>query len=107
MRIEGSANENLNRVVTITPLEKYNFKILSTTLSNGDNIKVELKTRAIDDKDAETQPVTYEVHIQNIRQTPGRYYESIHLRTDSKFSPDITIRVFGFIRQETTKQKTN
>jgi adenine-specific DNA methylase len=88
-------------------LEKYNFKILSTTLSNGDNIKVELKTRVIDGKDAETQPVTYEIHIQNIRQTPGRYYESIHLQTDSKFSPDITIRVFGFIRQETAKQKTS
>jgi hypothetical protein len=100
----GAPNEDLSKIVTITPLEKYNFKILSTRVSSGDNIEVELKIKQTE-KDVSEKTV-WEVHIKNIRKTPGRYYETIHLTTDFKLMPELTIRVFGNIKHKDESQKS-
>ena len=61
-------------------------------------VEVELKTRLA--KEEDTEKTIYEIHIKNIRKTPGRYYEAIYLATDYKITPKLTIRVFGNIKQK-------
>jgi hypothetical protein len=65
-------------------------------VSNGDNVEVELKTKPAENNES-GKPI-WEVHIKNIRKTPGRYYESIFLTTDFEIMPEMTIRVFGNIQ---------
>ena len=102
LRLAGDPDEDLSKIVTIIPSEKYNFKILSARVSNGDNIDVELKTKLAENETSE-KPV-WEIHIKNIRKTPGRYYETIYLATDSRIMPKLTIRVFGNIKHKKKSQ---
>lgn len=102
IRLDGAPDGDLSEIVTITPSENYNFKILSSSVSNGDNIDVELKTKLDENKTSE-KPM-WEIHIKNIRKTPGRYYETIYLVTDFKLMPKLTIRVFGNIKLKDKSQ---
>ncbi|MCP3898820.1 MAG: hypothetical protein GY707_03690 [Desulfobacteraceae bacterium] len=102
LRLEGEPNEDLSEIVTITPSEKYDFKVLSIKVSNGENIEVDLKTKLSETEGSE-KPV-WQVHIKNIRKTPGRYYETIYLATDLKLMPKLTIRVFGNIKHKENSQ---
>ncbi|MCK5101127.1 MAG: hypothetical protein KAR45_23660, partial [Desulfobacteraceae bacterium] len=97
IRLEGAPNDELTKIVTVIPSEKYDFNILSCSVSNGENVEVELKTKLT--KEEDTEKTIYEIHIKNIRKTPGRYYEAIYLATDYKITPKLTIRVFGNIKQ--------
>jgi len=97
VRLYGFAGEELNQVVTITPVKKYKFKILTTKITNGENIKVELEKKQ---KQEDSSKPAWELHIKNIKKTPGRYYDTIYLSTDSKLLPTISIRVFGNVKDK-------
>ncbi len=130
LRIEGFVNEDLEKIVTIIPSDKYKFEILSLRISSGENVDVELKKKTLEREDKEKTiwhrikslfggwmlssleqedkgKTIWEVYIKNIRKTPGRYYEAIYLTTDFKLQPQLTIRVFGNIQQLDKLQQTN
>ena len=104
VHLNGAPDEDISTIITIIPSEKYNFNILSCKVSNGENISVDFKKQT-SENDMPEKP-GWEIHIKNIRKTPGRYYEAIYLATDFKLIPKLTIRVFGNIRQ-TDKLQTS
>ena len=105
LHMEGSVDEDLEKIVTIIPSDKYKFEILSLRISSGENVDVELKKKTLEDNGIEK--TIWEVYIKNIRKTPGRYYEAIYLTTDFKLQSQLTIRVFGNIKQPDKLKQTN
>lgn len=78
-------------MVTIIPEKKYPFKIIKTTADKGTDIEFKIQEIKREDRHG------YELIVKNTKKTKGRYFDKIHLITDSKIRPDIPIRVYGYI----------
>jgi len=81
----------LKKTVTITPQEKYPFKIVAVETKKSGNIAAEIE--AVNS----TVPTTYKLTITNLKKEKGRYVESVTLKTDSPVRSEIKIRVYGQI----------
>jgi hypothetical protein len=90
--LRGYAGDPIKGVVTITPENKYPFKIIEARAQNGENINFQLA-----EVNKSSSP-TYELKVENLRQKTGRYYDTIVLRTDSKVQPELNVRVYGYLR---------
>lgn len=77
--------------VSIVPEKEFMFKILSVEAKNGKFVDVELKDTS---KGKET---SYMLIVTNKKEGPGRYFEVLKLKTDSKIQSEIDIRVYGNI----------
>ncbi|OQY05988.1 MAG: hypothetical protein B6I22_06660 [Desulfobacteraceae bacterium 4572_123] len=87
LRMIGTAGESISGSITITPENKYNFKILKASADKGVNIKVGFTPRP------EGKP-GYILTVENLKKTIGRYYDTVVLKTDSKLKPIIKIKVY-------------
>jgi hypothetical protein len=61
---------------------------------DGTNINFKME------KKVKSAPKHFMLHISNIKPDPGRYFDKITLKTTSAISPEISIRVFGIIREK-------
>lgn len=95
----GSPEDTIRSIVTIVPVEKYDFSIKEESFTAGKNIDIELK-RSKDKKKS------WELVVTNLRKAVGRYYEVITLKTDSVFQPEMKIRVFGNVSAKGTLKST-
>jgi hypothetical protein len=93
VRLFGNVGDTIKQTVTIIPEKKYPFKILETKARTGQFIKYELKT---EEASAGTR---YTLVIESTRQQPGRFMDSILLKTDSSIRPELRVNVFGLIRE--------
>lgn len=100
VRLIGPAGKPLMATVTIVPEKKYPFKVLEATAEKPENIAVKLES-----KPQSNQPA-YLLTIENLKKDKGRYFDIIHLKTDSQIRPDIKIRVFGQILDAENAVKT-
>jgi hypothetical protein len=91
--LRGYAGDSVKGKVTITPEKKYPFKILDARAQNGKNINIQL------DEINKSNGKAYELEVENLSQKTGRYYDTIVLKTDSKIRPELTIRVYGYLRE--------
>lgn len=66
---------------------------------DGKNIAIHLE------KKSDTGAPHFILHVSNTRKEPGRYSDKIILTTTSSISPEITVRVFGIIREPADKEK--
>lgn len=89
----GKPGDEFEQVVSITPSEKYNFKIQEISLKTDMYLTAELKM-------PQEGQNTWQIVIKNIMTTPGRYFDIITVRTDSKIKPEIKIRVYGMLSDE-------
>jgi hypothetical protein len=48
--------------------------------------------------------MAYELEVENLRQTTGRYYDTIVLKTDSKVRPELKVKVYGYLRAREIEQ---
>ena len=87
----GVLGEPLSGTVTIRPAEKYPMKILSAEARFGQNIRYEFKEDLTG-----TEPV-YFVTVYNTKDTAGRYFDEIILKTDNAAAPELSVRVNGTI----------
>ena len=87
----GSADKILKAKVKIIPQKKYPFKIIGTEVLNKKHIKYKLEKIENDNL------YEYELTVENLKKTKGRYFDMILLKTDSKIRPKIKIPVTGFI----------
>jgi hypothetical protein len=94
VRLSGLAGDPIVVPVTIVPEEKYPFKILGAKAASGQNIRYELRERSV------SEGKGYTLLIENMKKEKGRYHDLIRLKTDSQIQPEISIRIFGFIRDE-------
>jgi hypothetical protein len=90
--LRGFAGDPIESMVTIIPEKKYPFKIIDVCAQNGENIKIELKEKA------QSNGSGYELKVENLKATTGRYYDTIILKTDSNVQPELNVRVYGYLR---------
>ena len=86
-------------IVKIIPEAKYPFKIEEVRAQKGKDIRFELKPL----KDQE-QP-GYELIVENLKKTKGRYSDAIILKTDSKVKRELKIHIYGDILDKPSKKK--
>jgi hypothetical protein len=77
--------------VVIIPEEKYAFNIVKTSVKSGEFIRYQLN------EVKQTKGMVYQLVVENIRRTKGRYVDTIYLKTNSKFRPMIKIPIYGNI----------
>ncbi len=94
VRLNGRSGEPLKSSVTITPREKYPFKIIKSEAKKGLNIRFKLE-------EVKKEKVTeYLLTVENVMNKKGRYFDTVSLKTDSKIRPEIQIKVYGNISEE-------
>ena len=98
-KIKGTAGSTQKVVINIVPEKKYDFKILSAKVEKGIHIKYELKDVKRDDQ------TVYQLTVENTTTTKGRFFDTIELKTDSEFLPEISVWVFVDLQDEDKKKK--
>lgn len=104
IRLSGPVGTPLMTSVSITPEKAYQFKILGVEAKHGKFIDFNLKETGSD-----SDP-SYILTVSNKKAGPGRYYDILKLKTDSKIQPVIDIRLYGNIldaKPENSMKKTN
>ena len=92
--MRGIVGDPIKGTVTIIPEKKYPFKILNLRAQDGKYIKYQLE------ETKESDTTAYRLNIENLKTDAGRYYDTIILETDSKIRPQISVRVYGYIRSK-------
>jgi hypothetical protein len=90
--MRGFVGDSVKGTVTIIPEKKYPFKILNLRAKDGKYIKYQLE------ETKESNTFAYKLNIENLKTDAGRYYDSIILETDSKIRPQLSVRVYGYLR---------
>ncbi len=98
IRLIGYPGEKLQNIVTIKPAGGYKFSIIGKKLLSGKYINVSLKQ-------PDPAKKLWKLTIINTKKTPGRYFDIITLKTNSKIKPDLTIRVFGYLFEKNNLNK--
>ena len=101
MKLSGPADTQIKQLVYIIPRKKYPFKIIGAKARVGKDIRYRYDVH----KSAEGNG--YVVTVENLKKTKGRYYDAIHLKTDSKISPNIVINVYGSITEDENTENKN
>ena len=91
--LRGYAGDSIKTKVTIIPEKKYPFKILDARAKNGENINIALA------EVKKSSGRAWELKVENLRKTTGRFYDTIILTTDSKVKPQLNVRVYGYLRE--------
>lgn len=100
VKLEGTADQEIKRIVKIIPEKKHPFKILGTRLERKEeNIRFELE------EVKKGKGLEYLLTIENLKKEKGRYFNSVNLKTDSKIQPEIKIRVYGNISEPIQEKK--
>ena len=89
--LRGKAGDKIVSELVINQRREYPFKVLNVNARNGRDIKYQLAQKV------GTQPAVYTLTVENKRSTPGRYFDTIYLQTDSSIHPKIGINVTGII----------
>ncbi len=100
VRLYGTIGAALKEIVRIVPEESYPFKIIDTKAQMGKEIRYHLS------EDNQSRQTAYLLTVESLKQTTGRFYDTIYLTTDSRIKPKISIRVYGKI-SEPTSPKAN
>ena len=87
LALRGSAREPVKGSVKIIPNDKYPFSITEVKPRDGKNIKYDLK------EVEESGKKVYVLTVENLKKEKGRYYDTINLKTDSKYLPEMRISV--------------
>lgn len=92
VRLAGPAGARLVAEVEIIPRAEYPFTIRQIRARLGDHIQFE-RTGHCSDTNGRCS-----IRIENTRQDPGRYVDTLYLHTDSPLRPTIPIVVTGIIQ---------
>lgn len=90
--LKGPVGEVRPQAVMIKPKKGYAFKILECSPGRRKNIDCEFKEIKNNGNKG------YWVTVSNLKKKPGRYSDTITLKTDSKVQPEISVSVNGDIR---------
>jgi hypothetical protein len=91
-RLTGNVGQKIKQTVMIAPTSENRFKILEVKAEKGDNIRYDLIEMS------EPDGIKYQLTIYNVKKEKGWYIDNIYLKTSSKRSPVLKVRVLGFIR---------
>lgn len=91
VNLRGRVGEKISETVRVIRETDEPFNIRDVSVVRGVDIAWELEEIQNSGKKG------YALHIENTRQRPGKYYDSIHLETDSEKVGKITIAISGII----------
>ena len=89
VQLAGKAGKTLTQTVIIEPMEKYPFAI--TGIQTG---RKDILIATLVEKHSRKGTLLYELHIQSLVKTPGKYTDEIYLLTDHPLQKGISIDVF-------------
>ena len=101
--LRGYTGAAIKRTVAIRPLPKYPFRIVDIEAKHGQFIKFDLKNDTTPGKKG------YLLTVENTKTDRGSYQDTIIVKTDSKLKPELSLPVYGFVRnrpEKTQKSKT-
>ncbi len=93
VKLKGRLGKTIKRTLNISPTGDNPFTIQEITARRGLNIRFDLE---------ETQKkdlVQYRLTVENTATTPGIYFDTLYIRTDSSLKPIIPITVIGKIKE--------
>lgn len=90
--LRGYSDASIKRTVAIRPLAKYPFRITNVEAEDGRFIRFDLKD------DPTPGKTGYLLTVENTKADRGSYRDSIIVRTDSEVKPELTLPVYGFVR---------
>ena len=98
--LRGNSGQPMRQELVVKPRANYPFKITEVNAKNGVNIQYELKEQET------PEGKSYIVTVENTKTSPGKYYDTLLLSTDSQLKPKIPIHVYGTIaRGQKEKQQ--
>lgn len=89
--LRGNSGQPMRQELVVKPRANYPFKITEVNAKNGVNIQYELKEQET------PEGKSYIVTVENTKTSPGKYYDTLLLSTDSQLKPKIPIHVYGTI----------
>lgn len=87
----GRIGQPLSRIIKITPQPKYAFKVTGLSAMEGYNIQYHIAEKKMDGK------TVYLLTVKNVKNSPGRYFDRIYVKTDNKVVGTIPIMVSGYL----------
>ena len=97
INLNGNINEKISVQHTIVPEPQFKFDIVRTYADNGQYINFSL----------EKQKSQFTLTVENKRKTAGRYWDRIHLVTDSDKQKEITIPIYANLQDPNAKEETS
>ncbi len=95
--MDGRPGQTLEALVTVTPSQKYPFKIL------GMQQKINTRIRAFLVKPGNGEK-SWQIRIKAMSVKPDDLYDVLTLKTDSPYAHELTIRVYAsFIKKQDKK----
>ena len=98
-RLMGNAGEKIQTDIKITPPKNNMFDITDVKAEEGKNIRFQLE------KINKSGSRFCILHVSNVKPEAGRYFDKITLTTTSHISPELTVHVFGIIRDASEKHE--
>ncbi len=89
--LRGQRDQVMRKELVVTPRADYPFEVTEVSAKNGVNIRYELR------KEDTPQGKAYIILVENTKTTPGKYYDTLLISTDSKIKPKIPVHVYGTI----------
>lgn len=93
VNLRGKTGESLTETIRIIPEKKYPFKVVSGKARKGEDIDFTFK------EVVEKSKPQYLVTVENLKNDKGRYIDAIILKTDHKEHPEISINIYGDIKE--------
>jgi len=94
--LSGAPGESLEAMVSITPAENYDLKILKMDLKFNTNIKAELLP-------PEQGKREWRIKINSFSDKADDFYDIITLKTDNPLKPRLKVRVYAIYFDKTAK----
>ena len=89
--LRGSKDQTMRQELVVTPRAEYPFEITEINAKNGVNIHYEMRTQET------PEGRSYVIVVENTKTSPGKYYDTLLLSTDSEVKSKIPIHVYGTI----------
>jgi len=97
--LRGDGDRTLRQELVVTPRAPYPFKVTEVKSKSGVNIRYELREHKT------PEGMSYVITVENTRTTPGKYYDTLLIATDSPLKPTIPVHVYGTIAAVKEKEK--
>lgn len=97
--LRGKSGQPMRQELVVTPRADYPFKVTEVNAKNGVNIQYAMREQET------PQGKSYIVTVENTKTSPGKYYDTLLLSTDSAVKPKIPVHVYGTIAAGPKEEK--
>ena len=96
--LRGDGERPIRQELVVTPRAAYPFKVTEVKSKNGVNIRHELREHTT------PEGIAFVITVENTKTTPGKYYDTLLIATDSPLKPTIPVHVYGTIAAAKKKE---